>query len=470
LLSSYIRRNPAEREDAIQRFESFVGWAKSVRSLARIASNDDMLFAIAQHYGLPTTLVDFSTEPKVAAFFATHKAPPPPGHEDVSCIICLDPDELRAMCSSLRVTRPQLVEPRAVVLDVPDLLRLQAQRGVFLEYPYDESFERVAFGFDRIVFPTERNPARLTRMIPVEDIYPTQKSDLEVLLDQFFMLEQMAEGTAALRRIAKAGTISIHTQAAPPDGIEAECFGNGGLPAHTSWDERHLAKWLHPPNETWTPISSAARLRVQYPKAGKSSTKVQALTQQITQLLLENPASLAGPLKWELVDASADSRRVTRAMELVWDGLRQWPYPLAEVAESLAAVVEFGLRVSEAPDACNNPALAEKLVEEVFGEVMEVEIAIEDGSYTRGYASYQLLRSAVRHDFHSFLNAKWRPQITDIRSILQVASNPSHVFVFDQLASVFCTQIIPTQVVLRDEGSGRARLYNLARATRVGLP
>ena len=50
---------------------------------------------MAQHYGLPTTLIDFSTEPKVAAFFSAHDAKPPKdGEEDVSCIICLDPANL----------------------------------------------------------------------------------------------------------------------------------------------------------------------------------------------------------------------------------------------------------------------------------------------------------------------------------------------------------------------------------------
>jgi hypothetical protein len=68
---------------------------KSVSALQRIAGNDDAMLAIAQHYGLPTNLVDFTTNPRVAAFFATHEAPRPTAEKDSSCIICLDFEELR---------------------------------------------------------------------------------------------------------------------------------------------------------------------------------------------------------------------------------------------------------------------------------------------------------------------------------------------------------------------------------------
>ena len=153
------------------------------------------MLAVAQHYGLPTTLIDFSTEPKVAAFFSSHNPPSSNDGEVNSCIICLDYDELRTVYEATKIVEPDMPEPRAIILTIPDLWRIQSQQGVFLEYPFDSGFERYTFGFDRIVFPTERDPSVLSKPISVQDIYPTQKSDLEVLIDQFFMLETMSEGT-----------------------------------------------------------------------------------------------------------------------------------------------------------------------------------------------------------------------------------------------------------------------------------
>jgi hypothetical protein len=102
--------------------------------------------------------------------------------------------------------------------------------------------------------------------------------------------------------------------------------------------------------------------------------------------------------------------------------------------------------------------------------VIEVEIAMHDGSYTRGFANRENLAEAVRSDFAAHLKKKWQSQIYQIQHILQVASVPSRVFEFAKLSQVFVRQIVPTQVVFRGQKTGKARLYNLARAERIGLP
>ena len=53
-------------------------------------ADDDTVFAIAQHYGIPTNLVDFTSDPDVAAFFAwdMNGATPSPGQ--MACIFALN--------------------------------------------------------------------------------------------------------------------------------------------------------------------------------------------------------------------------------------------------------------------------------------------------------------------------------------------------------------------------------------------
>lgn len=470
VLSSFVRRKPDERQAAIERFTTFYGWIQSMPALADIASDEDMLLAVAQHYGIPTNLIDFTTEPKVAGFFSAHAAPPLGNDEDVSCIICLDYAELKELCESVKIVSPDMPEPRAIAMDIPELWRIQAQHGIFLDYPFDEGFERHTFDFDRIVFPTERDPSVLSELIPVEDIYPTQKSDLEVLLDQFFMLEKMQIGADAIAPMIQSGQITVHCQAPIPDGIEAECFGSDGLPVHASWARSRLSDWLAPANERWIPISTAPSVHVKYPRDGESRTRIDVLQRQINKSITDYSALRAGPICWALTGVPGDAARITRVLELVWDGLRRWPYTMAEISIALATAVEYGTLVAKNPEARFCPTVAEALAKQCLGDAIEIEIAMEDGSYTRGYANGQHLLETVRDDFFAFVTDRWREQIHGIRNILQIAFNPSRALVFDRLKSVFCTQIVPTQVVLRDEGSGKARLYTPARATRIGLP
>lgn len=470
MLSSFVRKDPRQQQAAIERFCLFHRWMQSIPALEKIAQDEDKVLAVGQHYGLATNLVDFSTEPKVAAFFAAHDPPPPSDEEDVSCIIYLDYNELKELCESVKIVRPDMPEPRLITLDIPELWRIQSQRGVFLDYPFDIGFERHTFGFDRIVFPTERDPSILASLIPLQNIYPTQKNDLEILLDQFFMLEKLSNGTNALYEIAQEGNIIIQHQDPVPDGIEAECFGNAGLPPHESWQPSRLADWLRPPSEDWRPISAAPSASIRYPGAGNSRENIKILQKTTLELLTRDQGLRSGPIKWVFSGLPTDSPRTVRAMELVWDGLRRWPYDTNEIAQALATTIEYGELVAQNPNACIYTELAKTLATQCLGEVLEVEIGNEDGSYTRGYANKELLRQAVRDDFLAFVNDRWRPQIKDIRHILQIASNPRRALVFDRLRLLFSTQIVPTQVVLRDESSGKARLYNPARATSFGLP
>src|SRR5687767_3370811 len=71
LRSSLARLKDSEREGALRVSGRFEHWVKSTSGLEDLAANADMAIAVAQHYGLPTNFVDFTTEPKVAAFFAT---------------------------------------------------------------------------------------------------------------------------------------------------------------------------------------------------------------------------------------------------------------------------------------------------------------------------------------------------------------------------------------------------------------
>ena len=62
LRPSLFRLTAASRELADQRFHRLYAWARATQGLEPIAS-EDCLLAVAQHYGIPTPFLDFTTDP-----------------------------------------------------------------------------------------------------------------------------------------------------------------------------------------------------------------------------------------------------------------------------------------------------------------------------------------------------------------------------------------------------------------------
>lgn len=53
----------------------FLHWVRTTNGLQALASNLDMTIAVAQHYGIATHFIDFTTEPYVAGYFASEGIP-----------------------------------------------------------------------------------------------------------------------------------------------------------------------------------------------------------------------------------------------------------------------------------------------------------------------------------------------------------------------------------------------------------
>lgn len=469
LESSFGRRDADGQEVAKKRFARFHQWVTTTPQLEALAGNLDAIMAVAQHYGIPTTFVDFTTEPAVAAFFAAHD-PPPFATGDVGCIICFSTEELASVWQAVRTTRPDAPEPERLRIDIPELWRIQSQRGVFLFYPFGPSFERNVFDFDRICFPANVPDAEAARLIAVEDIYPSQKSELEMLMDQYFMLEQMAAFTEAIHQEA----FHVVNVESFPAGFAAECFGPAGLPEHDSWSSSHLAEWLRLAPETWVPISRAPVIHLKWPEPGDPPTQRRLIARYLLDEIERIVDCRLGPLRWDVVGSNVDQyvEPISTAMTLLWDGLRRWPFTSADLAEGLATAAVFAQMVAVSTSARGNGEVAGDLAARCLGSdaSIEVEIGMSDGSYTRGHASVSALMAAVRDDFASYLRDEWKSQLDSIRSVLQFANAPRRIFRFDLLTHVFACQIAPAQVVLRGTDSPRARLYNPAQATTIGLP
>ena len=69
-LPSFLRLAPEASRSALARLQLFHGYTAEVSKSCGINYTSDEVTAIAQHYGLPTTFLDLTTEPVVAMSFA----------------------------------------------------------------------------------------------------------------------------------------------------------------------------------------------------------------------------------------------------------------------------------------------------------------------------------------------------------------------------------------------------------------
>ncbi len=455
--STLARIAPEDRERMLEKLARYEGWVKSTPGLEDIASNVNATIAVAQHYGLPTNFVDFTTEPKIAAFFASEHAGPDTA-SDLACIVCLDIQDLKEFWQALPERYPP---PEFLRMEVPDLWRLEAQHGCFLFCPY-KNIEHI-YDFDRILFPN----THVFRHIRRDDVYPSRKSHLEVLLDQYFMNEQMIEGE---RNWNSEGITQILIEA-PKEGCDPEVYPNG-LPEHSSWSDIAIRPWLELRAEYFDKASTTIdfRLRVQDPRNVTHIAK--SVADQLLRDLFALPGIRNKLVGWNIeimTDHGLPQDFVSRLapkLAQLWDGLRRLPYNDKDLCTGLGMCVAFAIALRgdfRNPDGRH----WERAAKECLVEPIELEFGAIDGSYSRGYASAASLAAAFRPDILSHVSDRWKDQIAkNPRGILQTAWNPKKSFDFQALTLLFAREVAPYQVLARDT----AIFYSPARLNSFGLP
>ena len=459
LKSTYVRLSEEDRQQLMEKLGRFEGWIKSTPGLEPIAANTDMLVAVAQHYGFPTNFIDFTTEPSIAGFFASHGTA---ASDSGSCSLCLNTCELAGFWDRFSKVRPG-PGPEFIRLTVPNLWRLEAQHGAFLFCPFS-NFEHI-YDLDRIVFP-------FTGPIgdpPESLIYPQRKSHLEILLDQFFMAEQMVQHERTMREADNFHHINFPSH---PGNYQPELVRNGPPPRLASWDPTKLALWRQVTSQSFSSGLTSERWVLDAPSSDDDSLHIASFSQQVSSRLNSAPAARQLFLSWTLSaeDFSItpqESHQISTVLQQLWDGLRLLPYSNDQIAEGMACCATLGLQWSRLrPEERKDNW--ERICLQLFPDAIEVEFGSNDSSYSRAYVSEFALRSAVREDIEGFLNPGFAGRLVrSATGLLQAIWAPDRLFEYDRLSHLFATRIAPVEVWMRQ---GSAIFYSAARLVSFGLP
>jgi hypothetical protein len=99
------------------------------------------LLAIAQHYGFPTNLLDYTTDPQVAAFFAAQGGPMQGKYGEIHMVVRNDLESFQNPLSALGVSNKgaeRLMKRhndfigRVAVVEVRGVPRIERQRALFI--------------------------------------------------------------------------------------------------------------------------------------------------------------------------------------------------------------------------------------------------------------------------------------------------------------------------------------------------
>jgi hypothetical protein len=453
IVSSFRRLNLKEQSEAKSRLNQFINWAKKEPALLQYGFSSDQAIAVAQHYGIPTTFLDFTTDIEVARYFATEHCIGLDGNGDrqpeLSCIVAIKSDHLKAWVKERFQQAGEFLGSEILELDVPNLWRLEAQAGVFLvddvlldDYP-----------FVYLLFPasmsTEESRDRAS-------VYPDERSDLELILDQWFLHEQASAGTRYVREeFERAGVALDVLGTDPTDGI-----GLKGIirpEPHPSWSGSNEA-WLREAER----FDAVQRRPNEVLKIALSSgMDLQAVRSLVTELL---PSESLVDLRtrsvvWQcLVDGSAHPS-TSEKLRRQWDSLRIDGYSEAQIVESFImsislASLQLGL-LAGWPKYDGSLGLGEDI--EPLTRLFDCDLLVEFTGlvgYSRAVVSATALHSAVRDDVDLYLPADLYKhtgpsQSERMKQLLIGIHRPSLLFDFHRFADLYVRQVIPMSVIFR---------------------
>jgi hypothetical protein len=472
LMPSFDRLDEPARQNALQRLDRFTHWVESTPGLETLAASSDAMIAVAQHHGLPTTFLDFTTDPGVAGFFASY-SPDAVDLDTEGCIYCLDIQKADEIWNMVKSTLGSDSDVERLVLDVPNLWRLEAQKGVFVWSTYVDL--NIPFPLDRIVFPYRGPVASPTP----EQIYPKRESPLEALLREYFQAEQIAEGEAGLKTMLPTGWGRVITF----DGLPylGEHFVEAPAP-HPSWNLTRIRPWREVRTELMAALAKARRLEFEIAPTETPDGAAARLQNLVNTRLKKEPALRRAPVNWRVTAAGrlavtggpslADriwaEEGLTGPVQRIWDEMVRLPWSNESIATALSAAIRWRLTAENLSAGRRMLKLEREktTADALLHRPVKVEIGGLNNAHNWAWLAEAELLAAVRADFATLLRLESRDRILgNSFNTMMAARSPPLLFDFDRLTVLFASVMIPTQAVFNPK---QPLFANPARARIIG--
>jgi hypothetical protein len=444
-----IFRSGTDVHEAQSALNQFAAWMHSTPDLSSLHENGTAILAVAQHYGIATPLLDFSRSPRVAAFFATDGAV----RGDTGTIICLN--QARFTESWSDINRRHAVDKgfpltELIEIDVRNLWRLQAQAGVFLRCHVAPAFLEMFSCFLHIYFPQQSD----TALDSTESIYPSQKSHLEMLLDQYFLVSSYDERNARLKELFGHG-FTVTEESVARD--MREYFKDRQIPRdHESWHTAAATRWMQEPDERYRDHDLVVEARIRLPTQRTTGEFEVALINQVDPILMaaELPTGRAS-IRWTVaneddeelyvdgdgitIDREGDSTKFSVAdmISAIYSGMRYLPYERAQISRTLVrylTMITFD-------------------VYEVIDDCAGVEFA-GGGVRGRGFASRERILHSLRDDILDLIDPSKRTSMgeMDFSKLMFASRYAKSCYVFERFVDLLVEDLIPSQAAVAVEG------------------
>ena len=171
--------------------------------------------------------------------------------------------------------------------------------------------------------------------------------------------------------------------------------------------------------------------------------------------LLAADAKLRGKtVSWKLPREVGDERTEGHLAEL-WDGIRALPYTDAAVAGAMATCFHLS-----------------KSRETPWQDGLNVAFAAQDSTPYKANVSRRALQDCLVVDMDDTFDQIWqgreRSPNLNLSALLAHVYYPDYLFDFEIFARLFVEQVVPVQVVFRE--NGKSVLYSPADLKTFGLP
>lgn len=428
LVASIYRLSDKKRKEATVRLYLFQLFLSEYNSTKKYAKDLDYVIAIAQHYGIPTDFIDFSRSPEIALFFATHSTKELQGKEGV--ILCLNKKEFVDYTDFYKnfLLHPKLTPPHIYDVKIESLWRLQAQQGCFLQLMFRDQEELYPFG--KIIFPHDDLPIN----VQATDVYPTDKSELEILLDNYLAAERTNEGAKRLEKFAKTNGIPVtHLP------TQSHYQYVKSRKKHISWQLANTKAWEYKMKVILCKTTSVGFV-FQVESSNDFQKDTIQITKQLSLLFKEYNITKRKCIEPHIFFTPQLRNRKTagltnRSVKNIWDGMRYLPYTRMQIIRAISTYLILA----------SYQFVKKRDLQKWFPDSILIEMSDVFDTPSRCLVSRKGLLKAIRDDMPDILvDSLPKTKATEILLYIQKAKV---VFNFSQLTTLFAKEIIPFQII-----------------------